>query len=37
MRNLVRAAPGKILVNFDYKSGIAIAAYLSQDPVMKAL
>ncbi len=37
MRNLVRAAPGKILVNFDYISQeIAIAAYLSQDPVMKA-
>ena len=35
MRNLIKAPPGKISVNFDYRSQeVAIAAYLSQDPNM---
>jgi len=37
MRNIVRPDPGKVCVNFDYKNQeIAIAAYLSGDPQLKA-
>jgi DNA polymerase I-like protein with 3'-5' exonuclease and polymerase domains len=37
MRNIVRADPNKVCVNFDYKNQeIAIAAYLSGDPQLKA-
>ena len=37
MRNLIKAPPGKISVNFDYRSQeVAIAAYLSKDKNMMA-
>ena len=37
MRNIVRADPNKVCVNFDYKNQeIAIAAFLSGDPQLKA-
>ncbi len=37
MRNIVKPDPGKVCVSFDYKNQeIAIAAYLSGDPQLKA-